>query len=119
MGGLPPIFLSNQPTAIMKAKHPWIAALLFALTGTSLAQTVPGAPITGLAPAERSLNAPRITAAQAPDQARAILKTEPIPSGLGFLVYEGGWFNPFFHPGMRPPYDLYGWHAKQPAHVSQ
>lgn len=114
MGGLPPIFF-NQLTAIMNAKHRWMVLFLLALTNASLAQSVPGKPIAGLAPAERSANAPRPAAAQVPDKARPTLLSETIPTNLSFLVYEGGWFNPFFHPGMKPPYDLYGWHAK-PAH---
>ena len=97
----------------MKTKHLWQAVFLTALTGSALAQSPPGKTIAGLAPAERPADAPRITAVLPPDKARALYGvTEPIPPSLKFLEHQGAWFNPFTHPGMPPPYDLRGWHAK-------
>jgi hypothetical protein len=47
-----------------------------------------------------------------PDKSRALHGvSEPLPASLKFLDDQGGWFNPFTHPGMLPPYDPRGWHA--------
>ena len=32
------------------------------------------------------------------------------PMVLQFLEDQGGWFNPFIHPGMTGPYDIRNWH---------
>lgn len=96
----------------MNANHFWMAAFLSASLGTALAQASAARTIAGLVPHERPADAPRITADQAPDRTRALHGvTEPVPPSLQFLDHQGGWFNPFTHPGMTPPYDLRGWHA--------
>lgn len=97
----------------MKTKHLCQALLLTALTGSALAQSPPGKIIAGLTPAERPANAPRIAAVLPPDKTQALHGvTEPTPPSLKFLEHQGAWFTPFTHPGMTPPYDLRGWHAK-------
>ncbi len=35
---------------------------------------------------------------------------QPYPYSLHFLENQGGWFNPFIHPGAPGPYDIRGWH---------
>lgn len=112
MGGMPPIFFKYL-SALMNAKIFSMAVLLSALASVSLAQANAGMPVAGLAPAARPVDAPRITAALAPDKTQALHGvTEPVPSSLRFLNHQGGWFNPFAFPGMTPPYDLRGWHAR-------
>lgn len=68
--------------------------------------------VAGLAPFQRPANAPMQTASL-PLDARQALRgvSSPIPDSLKFLKDQGGWFNPFTHPGMTGPYDLRGWHA--------
>lgn len=105
-------YLINSPP-IMTAKHSTLALLLFATANLSLAQSVPGTPVAGLAPYERPANAPRITAPPPLDKARALHGvSEPMPASLNFIEHQGGWFTPFTHSGMTPPYDLRGWHTK-------
>ena len=96
----------------MNANLFWMAALLSALTGATLAQADTGKSIAGLAPAARPADAPRISATPTLDRSRALHGiAEPVPPSLRFLDQQGGWFNPFTHPGMTPPYDLRGWHT--------
>ena len=45
--------------------------------------------------------------------------TKPLPPSLKFLDVQGGWFQPFIHPGMTGPYDIRGWHAARDDGASQ
>lgn len=37
--------------------------------------------------------------------------SEPVPESIQrWVIDQGGWFNPFFHPGMVGCYDLRGFH---------
>lgn len=68
-------------------------------------------PIAGIEPFQRPANAPRIvTPPPLNKQAALYGVSEPVPASLKFLDDQGGWFNPFTHPGMTGPYDLRGWH---------
>jgi hypothetical protein len=71
--------------------------------------------IAGLAPWQRPAQAPRLTADPPLDRKRSLHGvSEPLPPNLKFLDDQGGWYNPFIHPGMPAPYDLRGWHAHPP-----
>lgn len=65
--------------------------------------------IAGVDPSQRPPNAPVITTfpKDADWQARALTGVDqPYPESLRFLEDQGGWFNPFLHPGMLGPYDI-------------
>ncbi|MDP3540537.1 MAG: hypothetical protein Q8S26_17710 [Azonexus sp.] len=69
-------------------------------------------PVAGLAPFQRPANAPALMDSPDLDVRKALHGvSSPIPDSLKFLKDQGGWFNPFTHPGMTGPYDLRGWHA--------
>ncbi len=71
--------------------------------------------VAGTTPDRRPEGAPRIAKFEKPAGWDAKARTgvlEPYPPSLNFLEHQGGWFNPFIHPGMTGPYDLRGWHAK-------
>ncbi len=73
-------------------------------------------PVAGLTPWQRPAQAPRLTVAPPLDRRVALHGvSEPIPASLRFLDNQGGWYNPFIHPGMPAPYDLRGWHGAPPA----
>lgn len=103
----------------MKATRHWFPAalLIFTVPWASGAQATSGAaPVAGLAPWQRPTQAPRITAEPPLDRQRALHGVlAPIPASLGFLDSQGGWYNPFTHPGMTAPYDLRGWHDAPPS----
>lgn len=86
--------------------------LAIALCLSPLAAAADTAPVAGLAPWQRPEQAPRLTAATPLDKKLALHGVaEPLPPSLKFLDDQGGWFNPFIHPGMPGPYDLRGWHS--------
>lgn len=69
--------------------------------------------IAGVDAAQRPPHAPVITefAKDEAWQKRALTGVEePYPESLNFLKDQGGWFNPFLHPGMLAPYDMRHWH---------
>ncbi len=72
--------------------------------------------IAGLTPWERPVGTPVITE-YVRDKAwyeHALTGvSQPYPESLGFLDFQGGWFNPFLHAGMTGPYDIRGWHRPQ------
>lgn len=59
-------------------------------------------------PYERPATAPRITEPAPIERSLALYSVSaPIPASLKkFLDDQGGWYNPFLHPGMTGPYDL-------------
>lgn len=83
-------------------------------TGTTSVRAAEGSYVAGLAPYERPANAPRLTADTPLQRERALRGVSaPIPQSIEkFLQHQGGWFNPFLHPGMTGPYDLRGWHSQ-------
>ena len=101
----------------MKTQRQSFALVLIALAVQYGAGTVQAAssysyPVAGLAPYQRPVNAPTLTANLVAD-AKQVLHgvSSPIPESLKFLNDQGGWFNPFTRPGMTGPYDLRGWHT--------
>lgn len=82
-------------------------------SGAGFAQ---GYPIAGTAPDRRPEGAPKITQ-YAPGRAEAerylhgVAQPAP-PNILANLKSQGGWYTPFDRPGMTPPYDPRGWHAR-------
>lgn len=120
MGGTPPIFFSAViASTTMKPSHHRLLAIgsmLFLLpVWPSLLFAAPEYPVAGLAPSQRPAQAPRIDTELPLDKAVALRGvSEPLPASLKFLDQQGGWFTPFNHPGMPPPYDLRGWHATLP-----
>ncbi len=90
------------------------AAMLLGAGGVVAAQYSPEHPfIAGVKPDRRPEGAPVLK--EYPKDAtwyeRALTGiVPPYPYSLKFLEDEGGWYTPFIHPGMLPPYDLRGWH---------
>jgi hypothetical protein len=72
--------------------------------------------IAGLTPWERPVGAP-VIAEFIKDKAwyeQALTGvSQPYPQSLGFLDFQGAWFDPFQYPGMTGPYDIRGWHRPQ------
>jgi hypothetical protein len=100
----------------MNTQRNWHTAALTVLIMQCSAIAVHAAPafsypVAGLAPFQRPANAPVQTASPALSPRQALHGvSSPIPDSLKFLNDQGGWFNPFTHPGMTGPYDLRGWH---------
>lgn len=91
-----------------------VGLLCLMCNGLATVQAAEAAPIAGLAPYERPANAPRLTTDLPIDRQQALFGVStPVPQSIEkFLQHQGGWFNPFLHPGMTGPYDLRGWHAQ-------
>ncbi|MBK6280689.1 MAG: hypothetical protein IPF57_22405 [Gammaproteobacteria bacterium] len=69
-------------------------------------------PVAGLAPDRRPEGAPVMLL---PERAVASLQgvSEPVPESIQrWVIDQGAWFNPFFHPGMVGCYDLRGFHGQ-------
>ena len=102
----------------MRMRMGWCGAAfaMMALPLIHLAQAADeGGFVAGTTPDRRPENAPRLTTFEKNDAWYAKARTgvsEPYPASLMFLANQGGWFNPFTHPGMTGPYDIRGWHAK-------
>ena len=102
----------------MKSSQYWILTAACILGAQSWTAPVLAAsdtyPMAGLEPYQRPATAPRITA-NPPLNKQVALRgvSEPAPASLKFLDDQGGWYNPFTHPGMPAPYDLRGWHDSQ------
>ena len=97
-----------------------MAALIAGMVLAGAAQAAPYSPdnpfIAGVNPAQRPQGAPVIKTYPKDAQwyARALTGVvPPYPYSLKFLESQGGWFDPFIHPGMLPPYDIRGWHKKK------
>lgn len=114
---MPPIRFLTLPAFKMNTQRKWHTAALTVLIVQCSAIAIHAAPafcypVAGLAPFQRPANAPVQTASPALDARQALHGvSSPIPDSLKFLNDQGGWFNPFTHPGMTGPYDLRGWHA--------
>ena len=66
-------------------------------------------PVSGLKPDQRPEGAPviRFMSKDAAWHLNALAGvSRPYPQSLWFLDNQGGWFNPFLRPGMKPPYDI-------------
>jgi hypothetical protein len=77
--------------------------------------------VAGTTPDRRPETAPRVNAFEKTPEwfAQALRGVEqPIPPSLGFLNNQGGWYTPFNHRGMTPPYDIRGLHAGPAADAS-
>jgi hypothetical protein len=103
----------------MNSKRYWLATARIApivlFSGFTVHAASPDYPVAGLAPYQRPVNAPVQVANHISDMKRALHGvSSPIPDSLKFLHDQGGWFNPFIHPGMTGPYDLRGWHSAPP-----
>jgi hypothetical protein len=91
------------------------AVATYASTLAASPAVSPAYPVAGLTPYQRPHSAPVLTASQPLDTGQALHGvSSPIPASLKFLKDQGGWFNPFSHPGMTGPYDLRGWHLAPP-----
>lgn len=89
-----------------------LATALLLLPLPPLASANGTAAVAGSAPWQRPDQAPRLTTDAPLDRKQALHGiAEPLPPNLKFLDHQGGWFNPFTHPGMPAPYDLRGWHS--------
>lgn len=101
----------------MNTQRKWHTAALTVLIMQCSAIAVQAAPsfsypVAGLAPFQRPANAPVQTVSPALNARHSLFGVSaPIPDSLKFLNDQGGWFNPFMHPGMTGPYDLRKWHA--------
>jgi hypothetical protein len=98
----------------MKPQRQSFALVLIAQCCACAVQAAPSYsyPVAGLMPYQRPANAPTLTVNPVLDAKQALHGvSSPIPESLKFLNDQGGWFNPFTHPGMTGPYDLRGWHA--------
>jgi len=87
-------------------------ALAFAIAAPALA-VAEGFPIAGLTPNQRPAGAPVITRFTPPsnwDERMFHGISRPLPVNLNWTKDQGAWFTPFNRRGMRPPYDLRGWH---------
>ncbi len=77
--------------------------------------------IAGTTPSQRPETAPRVSVYDKTpewfEQAQRGVG-QPIPPSLGFLNDQGGWYTPFNHKGMTPPYDIRGLHAGPAAGAS-
>jgi len=103
-----------------KMKCASLAGACLVLLGAGMAQAASRSPqnpfIAGVKPNQRPAGAPVIKTYEkdAAWYARALTGVvPPYPYSLKFLEDQGGWFNPFIHPGMLPPYDIRGWHGKR------
>jgi len=71
-------------------------------------------PVAGLQPDRRPVGAPVIREVSGgAEMGERLLRgiEKPIPeSTQRWVKDQGGWFNPFAHPGMTGRYDLRGWH---------
>lgn len=73
--------------------------------------------IAGLQPDRRPEAAPRITTAHTDARGKERRLTgvlKPWPGNVEQMAEQGGWYSPFFHPGMPGRYDLRQWHARRP-----
>jgi hypothetical protein len=101
----------------MHTQRKWLTATLVALIVQCSATQGHAAPylsypVAGLTPSQRPVNAPVLTVSPVLEARQALRGvSSPVPDSLKFLRDQGGWFNPFMHPGMTGPYDLRGWHA--------
>ena len=104
--------MSKVPLATIST----LAALVFSAL---LPAATHAAPIAGLTPYARQVNAPVIKEfARTDTQRSAALRgvSQPYPDSItSFLDHQGAWYTPFTQPGMSGPYDLRGRHAPQPA----
>lgn len=81
-----------------------------------LAQS-PVPPVAGLQPDRRPETAPVLRSAPvdaAIKSTRLTGITAPWPGNVERIAEQGAWYSPMFHPGMRGPYDLRGWHTARP-----
>ena len=109
-----PIRFLPPPSSIMKPQRQSFALVLIAQCCACAVQAAPSYsyPVAGLMPYQRPANAPTLTVNPVLDAKQALHGvSSPIPESLKFLNDQGGWFNPFTHPGMTGPYDLRGWHT--------
>jgi len=69
-------------------------------------------PVAGLMPDRRPEGAPVMSLPEGPvTSLRGV--SAPVPESIQrWIIDQGGWFNPFFHPGMEGPYDLRGLHEQ-------
>lgn len=91
-----------------------VSALVLLLAGVSGGQAAEY-PIAGLAPGQRPVGAPVITAVEHPGSwytAALYGVSKPYPFSLRFLENQGNWHTPFNRPGMLGRYDIRGWHAR-------
>ena len=94
-----------------------IAALLCSIACGLGVSTTAGAgnDIAGTQPSQRPQSAPVLNSVHK-DAAwynRSLTGiSQPYPHSLRFLEDQGNWHTPFNHPGMTPPYDIRGWHAR-------
>jgi hypothetical protein len=120
---MPPILFSAITSSAMKsyrrsqAAHLVVlASLTWTLATQSLLAATPNYPVAGLAPEQRPMGAPRITADTPLDKKRALHGiTDPVPPSIvKLLEQQGGWYTPFAQPGTPSPYDPRGWHSPSP-----
>lgn len=77
-------------------------------------------PTAGVQPDQRPAGAPVITEITKDKEWYKKAETglqPPFPPSLGFLLYQGNWFNPFIRAGMLGKYDIRGWHNQSPQAV--
>ncbi|MBL8399265.1 MAG: hypothetical protein JNL84_14175 [Candidatus Accumulibacter sp.] len=99
-------------------RHPRHAKFFFSTLAVAVA-VIPtsaalAAPIAGLAPYQRPVDAPVIQKFEHPPtwNERALHGiTEPVPASFKWLQDQGAWYTPFNLPGMPGYYDLRGWHS--------
>ena len=75
-----------------------VVALAYPVAGSMPDRRPEGAPVMSLP--ERAVTSPRGVGA-------------PVPESIQrWIIDQGGWFNPFFYPGMAGRYDLRGLHEQ-------
>lgn len=101
----------NYPVKRNTVKYSVLCAVWLLMSQAAWADAYP---VAGLQPDRRPVGAPVIHAASGGDEMGPRLLhgiKPPIPESIQrWAKDQGGWFNPFFYPGMTGRYDLRGWH---------